>query len=1370
MSFDVAGAKADGYTDAEIAGELARTNKFDLAGARKDGYSYGEVISHLTSAPKAARPTAADMERQRAEAETATGRGLAGLVETAVTGISSAAAMTEGAIWGTYDAFKKGDLGSMGDVVRHITDANTYKARTPEGQAANETLQRAAGAVADANRKYVADPIAEAGYPAVAALERGVGAAAPLALGLGRGAPRARAIPEEPLRAVEGEYMPARPMTPEGQIGKPSAPTAPVSHEDVAGVLTRLKEADVPAETVKAAVDKAKTPEEALQNLETLTLGREPIASAEAPASVVVPFVDQLRAAYAAHKAANPDSGPQVGLIDLKPPEMSVEEFGQRIKALDESGAMPEDVRLMRASTSSKGPADQLVPAEGATYAAVSFDAPTPTAAAAPAPIEAVVSPAETPTLTDVSGRLTPELHQQAQDMFPAAATVENVPRTVRVFRVKDENGRIVGGFKTDAAGAIIDAQARDAEGRMSPVETSVKAPEPLDDVEMFPRVDSVAHIFAGPAALKPKVIAQDRALYRNTNASGLADMLGDETQHSIHQIFVTDNPDLALGQGINKGVQIVLRPNSVSGREHLKPGTSDMVGREYITDAFAPRAIEQVTLASQKTYQQLGGLARKRLRAFDKVANADGTLTFTRKRPNKQRGALEVKEIADAVHQAILDLRNSSAGQIYNFVAKQIWHKTVSRIRQIETPTARELADMFSPERGELRGVIEETEIQLGRWMTRLDGLIDPVRGRFGLSEKNSLEALRYLRGNTSLLPSGASSNVLRQYLDDMYAYESAVVDIGHREAYAPQVWNAKAMRKDHVGAVKFFQQVLDTTAADAESVIRRILDSDEGIYEPDLAIDRFGGQQSWTVWAQQRQQRALGGASKVAQEKARRIDIPTTMLTEAETWLVNDLEAVLSRYTRAAVRRVEYARKFGKNEDVLNQKVAQILGEYESMRATADAQQLRNLGQPRQPELIARDIYDVADAAQGKFSYFPVARNQFPGAIRAERAASNFLIMVHMGKVALASIPEFFAPAIQYGIKPLAYLRGVQYAATEAARVVDKMLTGQRHIPQTDAAVFLERLGLIYQSSLRSKQLERFGGTSTVLTSKFMHYTGLEQMTNMQRVIAADTLTRVISRYSDTLIDAKASPAAKDYAARILDELGIPPFAATEWAQAGKPAGGPFQHYYDTAIVRGVTNTIVTPNPMSRSMVYNDPIMQPFFLFQSFTNVMTNTFLKRFAKELARKDTPLSRKTGSLVGMLGAVAAAYYVLYWKANNVSAPDAQTRYENKEEGQLIWDALKATYMPAPVQSADRLLQPKTDKYGRERAMSSYDVESKMMETAFGVMGSDAAKIVAAARSDDPKLRAKTAAQLTPVLNILPATQEWETEQLMELQQ
>lgn len=47
MAFDYEAARAEGYSDAEIADYLAKQSKFDIQGARKEGYSSEEILGHL---------------------------------------------------------------------------------------------------------------------------------------------------------------------------------------------------------------------------------------------------------------------------------------------------------------------------------------------------------------------------------------------------------------------------------------------------------------------------------------------------------------------------------------------------------------------------------------------------------------------------------------------------------------------------------------------------------------------------------------------------------------------------------------------------------------------------------------------------------------------------------------------------------------------------------------------------------------------------------------------------------------------------------------------------------------------------------------------------------------------------------------------------------------------------------------------------------------------------------------------------------------------------------------------------------------------------------------------------------------------------
>jgi hypothetical protein len=150
---------------------------------------------------------------------------------------------------------------------------------------------------------------------------------------------------------------------------------------------------------------------------------------------------------------------------------------------------------------------------------------------------------------------------------------------------------------------------------------------------DKLPRVDSIPKFAFGPTSIKPTVVAEDKPLYRETNVDGLNDLLRANSQFEFSGAFVTDNPDLALGQGNNKGVQVEFRPNSVSGEENKKPMTGDLAGREFKSNVIAPRAVQSVTFTKAKDFNRTNGIAKRALIAeFDRSENADGGITFTRK------------------------------------------------------------------------------------------------------------------------------------------------------------------------------------------------------------------------------------------------------------------------------------------------------------------------------------------------------------------------------------------------------------------------------------------------------------------------------------------------------------------------------------------------------------------------------------------------------------------------------------------------------------------------------------------------------------------------------------------------------------------
>lgn len=121
--------------------------------------------------------------------------------------------------------------------------------------------------------------------------------------------------------------------------------------------------------------------------------------------------------------------------------------------------------------------------------------------------------------------------------------------------------------------------------------------------------------------------------LYRDTNAEGLHSVFADSFDNSevtSSKIFATDNPDLAIGQGANKGILIQFRENALSGREHIKPGTAiPGVGKEYVVNAIGKDSIDKVTIPHSV---QLRGIIKARLKQYFDASNGKNETIYTRK------------------------------------------------------------------------------------------------------------------------------------------------------------------------------------------------------------------------------------------------------------------------------------------------------------------------------------------------------------------------------------------------------------------------------------------------------------------------------------------------------------------------------------------------------------------------------------------------------------------------------------------------------------------------------------------------------------------------------------------------------------------
>lgn len=301
--FDAEAARKAGYTDAEIADFLAKSQRLDLAAAKRAGYSDGEIIAQLSAKMAASPPIpgqegeAARVAAARSQPRPTLGERVIGTGEAALTAVTGATGGTLGMIGGTLKGLAEQILsGNFGtpEAARLVeqsaaegAQALTFAPRTESGQVQAQALGElaqnliplagltpAAGAAGAVRPNAPAGVVARAGAIETARSVAGAqGAAA--ATGAIRVADRVAEATKKgattlPRRAVEALRRQEQAPTP-GTKGSVGAAATDMANQRIATAqslpvpvqLTRGQATRDPAQ-LKFEVETAKMPEEGI--------------------------------------------------------------------------------------------------------------------------------------------------------------------------------------------------------------------------------------------------------------------------------------------------------------------------------------------------------------------------------------------------------------------------------------------------------------------------------------------------------------------------------------------------------------------------------------------------------------------------------------------------------------------------------------------------------------------------------------------------------------------------------------------------------------------------------------------------------------------------------------------------------------------------------------------------------------------------------------------------------------------------------------------------------------------------------------------------------------------------------------------------
>ncbi|UWQ30271.1 LPD38 domain-containing protein [Leisingera sp. M523] len=219
-----------------------------------------------------------------------------------------------------------------------------------------------------------------------------------------------------------------------------------------------------------------------------------------------------------------------------------------------------------------------------------------------------------------------------AQEIPGDIGRSEGEPGTQKGSPAVDSDDRRVDGRQAQVTAAAEVNEAAAEARRVEPAPLpSIPADLPRQAAKTFPSIKEAAPLPFGPSSIRPRSIAEGKSLYRETSPDALDDILRVDGQPDAMRTFVTDNRDLAIGQGGNKGVMLTFRSDSLSGEVHQKPGTTAKTGQEYRTDMRVAQALAKVEIPKAMLKQVRGLSARVLKRDFDRT-EAGETVVFTRK------------------------------------------------------------------------------------------------------------------------------------------------------------------------------------------------------------------------------------------------------------------------------------------------------------------------------------------------------------------------------------------------------------------------------------------------------------------------------------------------------------------------------------------------------------------------------------------------------------------------------------------------------------------------------------------------------------------------------------------------------------------
>ena len=325
---------------------------------------------------------------------------------------------------------------------------------------------------------------------------------------------------------------------------------------------------------------------------------------------------------------------------------------------------------------------------------------------------------------------------------------------------------------------------------------------------------------------------------------------------------------------------------------------------------------------------------------------------------------------------------------------------------------------------------------------------------------------------------------------------------------------------------------------------------------------------------------------------------DLP---LETFEKYMKNDAYEGLQFYLEETVNRVEWARRFGENNELLYKGL--VDGIKEANAKGVDIEGFR-----------VERVLRLAEAMQGVYKM-----GGHKGWIRFQRLWTNLLNAALLPLATVASLPEAALPLYNGGFR--AYMKAMPPTIGSVMLMFGRAIKKDfRGTDKTRQMIIAEQIRKAGDVATMERMNALFQGDTSVLGNVVFRLNLLHYWTKWMNHLAVGTYDAMVRDYFKARVAGKKTGLVKGEEVRmerLMEHYGLDIAEGMAWARAGAPLKGPFFEKLKRGAHMFAEDSVLTPNPSTLPLWHANPNLMWLRHLKSFPTLIGNRVIAKWGTE---------------------------------------------------------------------------------------------------------------------------------------------------------